>query len=34
MSFFQTLKNIWTIKELRERLAVTFLLVLVYRLGC
>ena len=34
MSFFQTLKNIWTIKGLRERLAVTFLLVLVYRLGC
>ncbi len=34
MSFFQTIKNIWTIKELRERLAVTLLLVLVYRLGC
>ena len=34
MSFFQTIKNIWTIKELRERLAITVLLVLVYRLGC
>ncbi|MGM9800531.1 MAG: preprotein translocase subunit SecY [Muribaculaceae bacterium] len=34
MSFFQTIKNIWTIKELRERIAVTLLLVLVYRLGC
>ena len=34
MSFFQNIKNIWTIKELRERLAITVLLVLVYRLGC
>lgn len=34
MSFFQTIKNIWTIKELRERLTITVLLVLVYRLGC
>ena len=34
MSFFQTIKNIWTIKELRDRLAITVLLVLVYRLGC
>lgn len=34
MRFIQTLKNIWTIEELRKRLIVTFLLVLVYRLGC
>ncbi len=34
MRFVQTLKNIWTIEELRKRLIVTFLLVLVYRLGC
>ncbi|MDE5799991.1 MAG: preprotein translocase subunit SecY [Paramuribaculum sp.] len=34
MRFFQTLKNIWTIEELRQRLMITFLLVLVYRLGC
>ena len=34
MSFVQTIKNIWTIEELRKRLIVTVLLVLVYRLGC
>lgn len=34
MRFFRTLKNIWAIEELRKRLIVTFLLVLVYRLGC
>ncbi len=34
MRFIQTLKNIWTIEELRKRLIVTLLLVLVYRLGC
>lgn len=34
MRFFRTLKNIWTIEELRQRLIITFLLVLVYRLGC
>ena len=34
MRFFQTIKNIWTIEELRKRLIVTLLLVLVYRLGC
>lgn len=34
MRFVQTLKNIWKIEELRKRLIVTFLLVLVYRLGC
>ena len=34
MRFVETLRNIWTIEELRKRLMITFLLVLVYRLGC
>ena len=34
MRFIQTLKNIWTIEELRKRILVTLLLVLIYRLGC
>ena len=34
MRFVDTLKNIWTIDELRKRILVTLLLVLVYRLGC
>ncbi len=34
MSFIKTVKNIWTIEELRKRLLVTLLLVLFYRLGC
>ncbi len=34
MGFVKTIKNIWTIEELRKRLLVTLLLVLVYRVGC
>lgn len=34
MRFTETLKNIWTIQELRQRLLITCLLVLIYRLGC
>ena len=34
MSFAKTIRNIWTIDELRQRILVTLLLVLVYRLGC
>ena len=34
MRFVETLKNIWTIQELRQRLLVTVLLVFIYRLGC
>ena len=34
MRFIQTFKNIWTIEELRKRILVTLMLVLVYRLGC
>lgn len=34
MGLVKTIKNIWTIDELRQRLVATLLLVLVYRLGC
>ncbi|MBD5308293.1 MAG: preprotein translocase subunit SecY [Paramuribaculum sp.] len=34
MRFFETIRNIWTIDELRKRILLTLLLVLVYRLGC
>ena len=34
MRFVETIKNIWTIEELRKRLLITLMLVLVYRLGC
>lgn len=32
--FIETVKNIFKIEELRKRLGYTFLLILVYRLGC
>ncbi|HSF45359.1 MAG TPA: preprotein translocase subunit SecY [Chitinophagaceae bacterium] len=31
--FFQTIRNIWSIEELRSKIIVTLLLVLVYRFG-
>jgi len=31
--FIETIKNIWNIEELRTRLTITFLFVLVYRFG-
>ncbi len=31
--FFETLRNIWSIKELRERITFTLLILAVYRLG-
>lgn len=31
--FFQTLKNIWTIDELRSKIVTTIVLVLIYRIG-
>lgn len=34
MKFVETIKNIFKIEELRKRLVYTFLLILVYRLGC
>src|ERR1700747_412435 len=30
----ETLKNIWSIEELRKRILFTLLLILVYRVGC
>ncbi len=33
MRFFETLKNIWSIEELRKRILFTLLLMAVYRLG-
>ena len=32
--FIETIKNIFRIEELRKRIVYTFLLILVYRLGC
>ncbi len=34
MRFIETIKNIFKIEELRKRLVYTFILILVYRLGC
>lgn len=34
MKLIQTLKNIWKIEDLRKRLIITFLFILVYRFGC
>ena len=34
MKFIQTIKNIWKIDELRRRLGITFLFILIYRFGC
>lgn len=33
MKFINTLKNIWKIKELRDKLGVTLLFILIYRFG-
>jgi len=34
MKLIQTLKNIWKIEDLRKRLTVTFLFIIIYRFGC
>ena len=34
MKFIETIKNIFKIEELRKRILYTFILILVYRLGC
>ena len=34
MKLIQTLKNIWKIEDLRKRLTITFLFILIYRFGC
>ncbi|TNE64809.1 MAG: preprotein translocase subunit SecY, partial [Bacteroidetes bacterium] len=33
MKLFTIIKNIWNIKELRERILFTLLLLLIYRVG-
>ena len=34
MGFSKTIKNIWSVEDLRKRLGITLLLVLIYRFGC
>ena len=34
MGFTKTVKNIWSVEDLRKRLGITLLLVLIYRFGC
>ena len=34
MKLIQTIKNIWKIDDLRRRLGITFLFILIYRFGC
>ena len=34
MRFVDTVKNIWKIDDLRKRITITVLFVLVYRIGC
>lgn len=34
MKIIETIKNIWKIEDLRKRITITVLLVLVYRFGC
>ena len=34
MKFIETTKNIWKIEDLRKRITITILLVIVYRIGC
>ena len=33
-NFFETLRNIWKINDLRGRIILTLSLILVYRIGC
>ena len=34
MAFTQTIKNIWSVEDLRRRIGITLLLVVIYRFGC
>ncbi len=34
MGFSQTVKNIWSVEDLRKRIGITLLLVVIYRFGC
>ena len=31
MGFTQTIKNIWSVEDLRKRIGITLLLVIIYR---
>lgn len=34
MRFVNTVKNIWSVEDLRKRIGITFFLVVIYRFGC
>ena len=34
MGFTKTIKNIWSVEDLRHRIGITLLLVIIYRFGC
>ena len=34
MGFTKTIKNIWSVEDLRKRIGITLLLVIIYRFGC
>ena len=34
MGFVKTIKNIWSVEDLRKRIGITLLLVIIYRFGC
>ena len=34
MGFTQTIKNIWSVEDLRHRIGITLMLVVIYRFGC
>ena len=34
MGFTQTIKDIWSVEDLRKRIGITLLLVIIYRFGC
>ncbi len=34
MRFVNTVKNIWSVEDLRKRIGITLLLVIIYRFGC
>lgn len=34
MGFVKTIKNIWSVEDLRKRIGITILLVIIYRFGC
>lgn len=34
MGFTKTIKNIWSVEDLRKRIGITLLLVVIYRFGC